>query len=341
MNTFKSGVELNREFYREVVGPIVGSYPHAACLLGEGSDVLGFDTEMSMDHDWGPRLQILVLDQDVIGPIQARLQTKLPRAFQGFPVFYGMNEDGTTHMDSSESSRYRVQVCESFGFFRSLLGIDFDNPVTPSDWLRIPQQKLLEANAPSVYTDQIGLEAFRQRFQYFPNDVWLYLLASLWQRVGQEEHLVARAGFVGDELGAKIIAARVVRDLMRICFLLERNYIPYPKWFGTAFSRLSCGPLVAPLCEAVLACNDWQSRNDCFAPLYEAVAALQNGGRLCQPLPGKAQPFFGRPFAVIHLHSPFATALQKEILDPELKAMPLIGSRDIYSDSTDYLCGAQ
>jgi hypothetical protein len=44
-----------------------------------------------------------------------------------------------------------------------------------------------------------------------------------------------RAGFVGDELGSALIGSRLVRDIMNLCFLLEKQYAPYPKWFGTAF----------------------------------------------------------------------------------------------------------
>jgi len=53
---FVSGQELSRRFYREVVEPLVRPWPHAAALLGWGSDVLGYDTERSVDHGWGPRL---------------------------------------------------------------------------------------------------------------------------------------------------------------------------------------------------------------------------------------------------------------------------------------------
>ena len=57
---FIPGVELARHFYDEAIAPLLGDVKHSAALLGWGSDVLGFDTERSTDHGWGPRLQILV-----------------------------------------------------------------------------------------------------------------------------------------------------------------------------------------------------------------------------------------------------------------------------------------
>src|SRR3954447_20880781 len=60
MSSFVSGLELSNAFYAEAVAPLVGDIPHAAALLGWGSDVLGFDTSRSTDHGWGPRLQVFV-----------------------------------------------------------------------------------------------------------------------------------------------------------------------------------------------------------------------------------------------------------------------------------------
>ena len=54
MPDFISGLELSRLFYWEVVRSLLDKHypglPHAAALIGPGSEVLGFDTEMSMDH---------------------------------------------------------------------------------------------------------------------------------------------------------------------------------------------------------------------------------------------------------------------------------------------------
>ena len=56
------GRELCAAFYREAVRPLLdrelGGPVHSAGLMGPGSEVLGFDTERSTDHHWGPRLQL-------------------------------------------------------------------------------------------------------------------------------------------------------------------------------------------------------------------------------------------------------------------------------------------
>jgi Domain of unknown function (DUF4037) len=63
-------------------------------------------------------------------------------------------------------------------------------------------------------------------------------LAGQWRRIAQEEHFPGRADEVGDDLGRRVLVARLARDVMRLCFLLERRYAPYSKWLGTAFARL-------------------------------------------------------------------------------------------------------
>ena len=60
---------------------------------------------------------------------------------------------------------------------------------------------------------------------------------------------MSRAGQAGDELGSSLIGARLVHNIMNLCFLQEKQYAPYPKWFGTAFGRLACAPELLPLLE--------------------------------------------------------------------------------------------
>ena len=72
--SFIKGLELNKGFYADIVKPLLDKkYPnlvYSASLLGYGSDVLGFDTEISMDHNWGPRLQLFVNESDCIGEVK-------------------------------------------------------------------------------------------------------------------------------------------------------------------------------------------------------------------------------------------------------------------------------
>lgn len=61
---------------------------YAAALLGPGSDVAGFDTERSTDHDWGPRLQVLLDDSDAdrhAASLTEMLAGRLPEGFRGYP----------------------------------------------------------------------------------------------------------------------------------------------------------------------------------------------------------------------------------------------------------------
>jgi hypothetical protein len=57
--------------------------------------------------------------------------------------------------------------------------------------------------------------------RWYPDDVWRWLLAGQWARIGQEEAFVGRTAEAGYELGSRVVAARIVRDLVRLCVLLE------------------------------------------------------------------------------------------------------------------------
>lgn len=148
---------------------------------------------------------------------------------------------------------------------------------------------------------------------------------------------MGRAGMVGDEIGSALIGARLVRDLMRLCFLMERTYAPYSKWFGTAFNRLDCAPSLSPHLSAALAALKWPEREEHLVAAYRIVAEMHNKLGITEELPTEPRDFFGRPFRVIGLHG-FAGSLFSRIEDERLRriARP-IGGVDIFTDSTDLL----
>lgn len=337
---FIHGLELCRRYFAEIVQPLMerhfSALSYSAARIGAGSDVMGFDTEMSRDHDWGPRLQLLLSPQDyqaLHSQISSMLESRLPVEFLGYPTSFALT--------TGENSGHRVECTTVATFVRNSLAFDIDQQIDPADWLTFPEQRLLELTAGAVFRDQVGLQETRARFAYYPADVWLYLMASTWERIGEEEHLVGRAGFVGDEIGARIIASRLVRDLMRLCFLMERRYPPYPKWFGTAFAGLECARDLMPSLEGVLQASGWEQRNERLVWCYRYVAEKQNSLNLTEPRASEPGPFFDRPFQVIELHARFAESLRARITDPQVRRIAgrrNIGSIDLFSDNTALLC---
>ncbi len=352
MSNFIPGLELSGLFYREAVKPIFDEdFPnlhYSAALIGGGSEVLGFDTEMSTDHDWGTRLMLFLEEEDFAerrDEINETLSRKMPYEFRGYPTNFGLpdpNDGGTQSLEEIESGavNHRVEILTIRGFFQDYFNFDLRKPIEPADWLTFSEQKLRAITSGEIYHDEIGLRETLEKFNYYPNDVWLYLLASGWNRIGQEEHLMGRAGIAGDEIGSAIIASRLVRDLMRLCFLMEKQYAPYPKWFGKAFSQLKCAGDLSPVFKQVLTAETWQEREKFLSKAYEYVAAIHNQLKITEPLPARVDKFFTRPFSVIHLHGNFAAEICKGITDPAVKRIAeksLIGSLDQISDNTDIL----
>ena len=248
-------------------------------------------------------------------------------------------------MQATESGpvNHLVETLTTGAFFRSYLNFDLERTIGAADWLTFPQQKLRTIVAGDIFHDGIGLDAVRARFAWYPPDLWRYLLAAGWARIGQEEHLMGRAGLVGDELGSALIASRLVRDLMRLCFLMERQYAPYAKWLGTAFARLACAQPLTEILLAVQRADAWQERDLRLGEAYQVVAAHHNRLALTEPMPENTKCFFGRPFRVIALHG-FADALLRTIRDPEVALLAQrrpIGNIDQFSDSTDLLEAAE
>ena len=331
MPTFIPGLELSRQYYQSVVGPLIeeqfADLSYAAALLGPGSDVLGFDTPMSTDHGWGPRVLIFLPDSATARAEHPRdaLVRRLPETFQGYSTCGAFVDRGI-----------RIDTLRAFAWRH--LAYDLDQPLTAADWLTFPSAALLELTAGAVFYDPVGeLSALRQSLAYYPHDVWLYLLAAGWQRIGQEEHLMPRAGSVGDELGAGLIGARLVRDMMSLCFLMERRYAPYPKWFGTAFGQLGCASDLRPMLWAAQRAETWQMREAGLSRAYEYLARMHNALAITDPLPEEVSGFHNRPFQVIGGEA-FAEAICRRIGSEEVKriaARRLIGSIDQFSDSTD------
>jgi hypothetical protein len=306
VTTFVSGLDLSRQFYFDAVRPVLDAtfpgVPHGAALLGRGSEVLGFDDELSTDHDWKARVLVFLGEEDERRhgeAVSSALHRSLSARFRDHPTEYAL---------------HTVR-----GYFLDQLDIDLDGDIEARDWLTFPEHGLRMVTAGAVHHDEVGLQAARDRLAYYPHDVWLYLLIAGWWRVHPEFNLVGRAGSVGDELGSAVIGSRLVADLMRLCFLMERQYAPYSKWFGTAFSRLACGPRLTPVLRSALRAETWQDRESALMAAYEELAAMHNALRITEPVSTEVEQLWGRPFKVVW--ADFPGLLQAQIQDPAVTAI--------------------
>lgn len=344
---FVPGITLSVAFYRDAVRPIVAGIRHSAARIGPGSEVLGFDTPRSADHDWGPCVQLFLTPTDAersAGEISRMLSERLPRTFMGFPTHFERAGGEQTIMACTDGpARHRVEIADVATWMRRRLGVDPTSGMTTFDWLATPTQALAEVTGGAVFHDGLGqLEPARAVLQWYPPDVWRHVLVCQWQRVAQEEAFVGRCGEVGDDLGSAVVAARLVRDLMRLGLLLHRRYPPYGKWLGSAFARVPGALTLTPVLTAVLAATVWTDRERHLATAYETVADLQNrtllpdGSRLCVYTDPTTRPFHDRPFRVL-MAGRFADALHDAITDPTIAALSRIGAADQHLDSTDLL----
>ncbi|MBE3010957.1 DUF4037 domain-containing protein [Microbispora sp. NEAU-D428] len=341
------GLELSRRFYLEAVAPLLarrfGGLTHTAALLGPGSEVLGYDTERSTDHDWGPRLQLFLGPEDAAAhgeAVDTALAESLPPRFLGYPTNFGPPaSDGTRRMETTDGPRrHGVVPADLTTWLTGHLGFDPLAGVGLTDWLATPTQTLAEVTAGEVFHDGLGLLLpVRRRLAWYPDDVWRYVLACQWRRICQEEAFVGRAGEAGDELGSAVTCARLVRDLIRLALLMHRRYPPYGKWLGSAFAALPCGPDLAPVLRAAVSATGRWDRERHLATAYEALAALHNALGLTRPVDPRTRPYHDRPYRVLRAER-FTEALLETITDPEVRRLPLTGTVDQYVDSTDVLC---
>jgi Domain of unknown function (DUF4037) len=345
---FIPGLQLSEAFYIEAVKPVLDAHfpdlPHSTALIAWGSEVLGFDTPISTDHHWGPRLLLFLPSDDFEANKQAvseALSRHLPYNFRGYSTSFGAPGESEVRLPVEITSgpvRHMVEIYEVGAFFRWYLGLDPREPMSAVDWLTCSEHRLLACVSGKVFHDGLDeIGPIRQRIAYYPHDVWLYVLATQWSKIAQEEAFVGRAGDVGDELGSGVIAARLVQYLMRLCFLFERKYAPYSKWFGTAFSRLNCAEQLKPALDGVLNAATWQERERHLSDAYRTVARLHNDLGVTPPLDPEVASYHGRPYTVIHA-ARFADATHAAITSEEVKRLPpFVGSASQFIDSTDVL----
>ena len=234
-----NGLELARAYYDAYGRPMLETdFPEtgrliAAGLCGSGSECMGFDDEVSRDHDFEPGFCLFLPDEETVSRREAflleRAYAKLPKEFMGF---------ARARLSPVGGNRHGVIRLADF------LAEKTGDPAGRMDlhaWMTVPEQNLLEVTDGAVWRDDSGmLTGVRETLRYLPEDIRLRKLSGellLMNQSGQYNY--GRCLAHGEKGAAALAAAEFIRAALHVFFLLEKRYMPYYKWSFRALR--SCG----------------------------------------------------------------------------------------------------
>jgi len=333
---FIKGLELCEGFFFDIAKPILDWHLpdliYTAGLIGYGSDVLGYDDEVSTDHMWGPRFYLFIKEEDLPRKpyIMNVFGSELPYTYKGYSVNFSEpdpNDNGVRHpeikTEGPVSPLIFIQTFEDF--LSGYLGTAGLDNLSDADWLSFSEHRLLALTSGRIFTDGLDLRRSLDKLHFYPEDVRLYLIASNWSLIAEEQAFVRRCFDVGDDLGSSLVCGRIADRLMRLAFLYCGKYAPYSKWFGTAFARLPINDKIKSAIREAVAAADITQREDNIVMAQKLMADLHNAFGLTDYVDVHIETYFERKIKVIYADK-IADAVLKRISDAPCGHYPLIGS---------------
>ena len=241
----------------------------AVGLVGSGSECLGFDDEMSQDHDFEPGFCIFLPGEDVVDRKEAfrleRAYAKLPKEFMGF-----------TRNQINPVGGARHGVFRTAEFYKDKAGTD-GSALSFDDWFHIPSYALREATDGEVFLDNYGeFTAIREMLLDMPEDVRLKKLAGhllLMAQAGQ--YNFPRIAQRGEKAAAQLAAFEFVKSTLEVIFLLNRDYMPFYKWsFRAMRDLLFLSDLEQPLYSIMTTDNEPENAEDKYIKIERICATV-------------------------------------------------------------------
>lgn len=223
------GIELCKAYYEAFGKPMLEQqfadklHRIAVGLVGEGSECLGYDDEISQDHDFEPGFCLWITREDEreFGFPLERAYAKLPKTFEGYT---------RSPLSPVGGNRHGVQIIEDF--YEKFLGTP-NVPETIGQWFSIPSATLRSVVSGQVWRDDLGVfSEIRKILQAgYPEDIRLKKLAAhtiMMNQAGQ--HNLGRC-LARDEMGgAQLCVAEFIRHAISAIYLLNNTYEPFYKW---------------------------------------------------------------------------------------------------------------
>lgn len=230
------GAELCRRYFEAFGRPMLkrnfSEYlDKIACgLAGEGSECLGFDDDLSADHDYGPSF-VIWTDDETYEKIGAKLQA----AYDLLPKTYmGMKRLITPH------GAGRTGVVRISDFLRKFTGCSHV-PESLEEWLCTDDSLLACAVNGQVYMDYSGgFEDIRRQIRVSqPEAARLKKLAQQLALAGQSgQYNYPRAVKRGDSAAAFTALSDFMQSAARAAHILCKKFAPYSKWLFRSTEQL-------------------------------------------------------------------------------------------------------
>ena len=231
------GMELSRAYFEEYGKPLIDTRllqyrPYiAAGLVGEGSECLGFDDDISTDHDFGPAFCIWVPEW-----LYQQSGAELKSAYDSLPAEY----HGYRRIPSAQGGG-RVGVISAEGFYRKFTGMS-KAPQDNMEWFRIPERFLATVTSGEVFVDYLGMfSQIRAALkEFYPEDVLKKKLAARCAVMAQAgQYNYGRCMKRGDSQAAYLACGEFIRTAMSAVYLLNEAYMPYYKWVFKGAARFN------------------------------------------------------------------------------------------------------
>ena len=307
------GLELARRYYEEFGRAMIAEhFPDyegriAVGLAGSGSDCLGFDDDVSADHDSGAGFCLWLTDDDYenIGFRLAREYSKLPAEFMGVPKGRA-NSYGSSHFGVKSIS----------GFYTPFTG-RAGAPETNAEWLYTPEFSLAAAVSGEVFRDDLGeFTAVRERIKNgMPEDVRLKKMAARVIAAAQSGQYNYPRCLAHGETGAAVLAAaEFVRNTASLIYLINRRYAPFYKWLLRGMRGLEQLSHLEHELSFILTEGNSTEQTRAKSEAIEGVCAeLAEYFRAC-----------GLASSSADFLEPYAYEIQNNIKDPELRNMHIM-----------------
>ena len=313
-----NGLELAREYYRRFGEPMLRErfpflFPFlAAGLAGDGSECLGFDDEISADHDYGPGFCIWMRPEDFEkhGKEVQRFYDSLPDEFAGMKA-----------RKSWDGAGERIGAMSVRDFYARFIGLE-QPPASNERWLFLPEEKLAAAVSGEVFMDGPGMfSRIREALlSYYPEDVRIKKIAARAAFMAQTgQYNYGRSMRREDPAAAQIAITSFLKSTMSMWFLLGKTYAPYYKWMFRSLERMAQNEADA---EKIPSGRYRQRLSRVLELLREICLLPEQSGAWPKPLPEGTDPYENRADRKVNCAEEICTLTLEELREQELTDAP-------------------